>query len=335
MTDEWTAADIPDQTGRTVVVTGANTGLGKETARAFARKGATVVMACRSTERGATAKADIEAENPDGELAVLELDLADLDSVRAFAESFRDSYDELHVLCNNAGVMAIPRRETADGFETQFGVNHLGHFALTGLLLDDLHATGTDAEPTRVVTMSSGAHERGRIDFDDLHGDRDYEKWSAYAQSKLANLLFAYELDRRLDAAGAPVGSLAAHPGWAATDLQRRGPEMLGSRLRELGMRVANALFAQSAERGALPYLYAATMPDASGGEYYGPGGVANMRGAPERQRSSRRSYDEGTAYRLWTVSAEATGVTYDLPDPRTGTAETADEDGSVAATGG
>lgn len=334
MTDEWTAAEMPDQTGRTVVVTGANTGLGKETARAFARTGATVVMACRSTERGAEAKADIESENPDGELSVLELDLADLDSVRAFADAFHDSHDELHVLCNNAGVMAIPRRETADGFETQFGVNHLGHFALTGLLLDDLRATGTDAGPARVVTMSSGAHERGRVDFDDLHGEDDYDKWGAYAGSKLANLLFAYELDRRLDAAGAAVESLAAHPGWAATDLQRRGPEMLGSRLRTLGMRVANTLFAQSAERGALPYLYAATMPDASGGEYYGPGGLANMRGAPERQRSSRRSYDEGTAYRLWTVSAEATGVTYDLPDPGAGTADGTADDGSAPATG-
>jgi NAD(P)-dependent dehydrogenase (short-subunit alcohol dehydrogenase family) len=312
----WTAADMPDQTDRTVVVTGANTGLGKEAARAFAAKGADVVLACRSPGKGADAKADIEAEGPLGSLTVLELDLADLDSVRAFADAFTDGFDDLHVLANNAGVMAIPRRETADGFETQFGVNHLGHFALTGLLLDELRETGTDDDPARVVTMSSGIHERGRIDFEDLHGERSYDKWDAYAQSKLANLLFAYELDRRLDAAGAPVRSLAAHPGWAATDLQRRGPEMLGSTFRKLGMTVANALFAQSAEQGALPLLYAAMMPDAAGGAYYGPGGFANMRGTPERQCSSRRSRETGTAYRLWTVSEAETGVSYDLPEP-------------------
>jgi len=314
---QWTAADMPDQTGRTVVVTGANTGLGKEAARAFAAKGGDVVLACRSESKARDAKADIEADSPDGSLTVLELDLADLDSVRAFAERFTDGFDDLHTLCNNAGVMAIPRRETADGFETQFGVNHLGHFALTGLLLDTLRGTGTGADPARVVTMSSGVHERGRIDFDDLHGERSYDRWDAYAQSKLANLLFAYELDRRLQAADAPVESLAAHPGYAATDLQRRGPEMMGSTLRKVGMRLANAVLAQSAAQGVLPFLYAATMPDASGGEYYGPGGIANMRGAPERQRSSKRSYEEGTAYRLWTVSEEQTGVGYDLPDPR------------------
>ncbi|WP_276257381.1 oxidoreductase [Haloglomus litoreum] len=328
MTD-WTAADMPDQTGRRVVVTGANTGLGKEAARAFAAKGADVVLACRSVERAEAAKADIEAERPSGSLTVLELDLADLDSVRSFADAFTDEFDDLHVLANNAGVMAIPRRETADGFETQFGVNHLGHFALTGHLLDDLRETGSGDDPARVVTMSSGIHERGRIDFEDLHGERSYDKWDAYAQSKLANLLFAYELDRRLDAADAPVESVAAHPGYAATDLQRRGPEMMGSTLRKLGMRVANAVFAQSAEQGALPFLYAATMPDISGGEYYGPGGFANMRGAPERQRSSKRSYEEGTAYRLWSVSEEGTGVAYELPDAR---GETASGDAAGAA---
>jgi len=321
----WTAAEMPDQTGRTVVVTGANTGLGKEAARAFTAKGADVVLACRSEAKARDAKADIEADGPDGSLTVLELDLADLDSVRAFADAFTDAFDDLHVLANNAGVMAIPRRETADGFETQFGVNHLGHFALTGLLLDALRATGTGTDPARVVTMSSGVHERGRIDFDDLHGERSYDKWDAYAQSKLANLLFAYELDRRIEAADAPVESLAAHPGYAATDLQRRGPEMMGSTLRTVGMRLANAVLAQPAAQGVLPFLYAATMPDASGGEYYGPGGLANMRGAPERQRSSKRSYEEGTAYRLWSVSEEQTGVGYDLPDPRA-------SDGSSAA---
>ncbi|WP_254830961.1 oxidoreductase [Haloglomus salinum] len=314
---QWTTAEMPDQTGRTVVVTGANTGLGKEAARTFAARGADVVLACRSEAKARDAKADIEAEDPDGSLTVLELDLADLDSVRTFADAFTDAFDDLHVLCNNAGVMAIPRRETTDGFETQFGVNHLGHFALTGHLLDPLRESGAEEAPARVVTMSSGIHERGRIDFDDLHGERSYDRWDAYAQSKLANLLFAYELDRRLQAADAPVESLAAHPGYAATDLQRRGPEMMGSTLRTVGMKLANAVLAQPAEQGVLPLLYAATMPDASGGEYYGPGGLANMRGAPDRQRSSKRSYEVGTAYRLWSVSEAQTGVGYDLPAPR------------------
>jgi NAD(P)-dependent dehydrogenase (short-subunit alcohol dehydrogenase family) len=317
MSEKWTVADMPDQSGRTVVVTGANSGLGLESARAFAAKGGDVVMACRSTARGVDAKRDIEADDPPGSLAVLELDLADLDSVRGFVDAFTGSYDDLHVLCNNAGVMAIPRRETADGFEMQFGVNHLGHFALTGLLLDHLRETGTDGDPARVATMSSGMHRRGRMDFDDLHGEASYDRWGAYAQSKLANLLFAYELDRRCRAA--PVRGVAAHPGWAATNLQARGPELLGSTLRKLGMKAANILLAQDAATGALPYLYAATMPEVEGGQYYGPGGIANMRGYPERQRSSRRSRDEGTAHRLWTVSEEATGVTYDLPAPNAG----------------
>jgi NAD(P)-dependent dehydrogenase (short-subunit alcohol dehydrogenase family) len=321
MSEKWTVADMPDQSGRTVVVTGANSGLGFETARAFAARSADVVLACRSTERGAEARRDIEAGDPDGSLSVLELDLADLDSVRSFADAVADAHDDLHTLCNNAGVMAVPRSETADGFETQFGVNHLGHFALTGLLFDRLRATGTADAPARVVTMSSGIHERGRIDFDDLHGERSYDRWDAYAQSKLANLLFAYELDRRCRAAGAPVESLGAHPGYSATNLQARGPEQMGSTLRKVGMRVANTLFAQDAATGALPFLYAATMSDVTGGEYYGPGGFANMRGHPERQRSSRRSYDEGTAHRLWSVSEELTGVSYDLPPADAGTA--------------
>lgn len=331
MSDTWTPAAMPDQHGRTVIVTGANSGLGYEAARAFADRGADVVLACRRPERGAAAREAILTTDPPGTATVLELDLADLDSVAAFAERVREQYDELHVLCNNAGVMAIPRRETADGFETQFGVNHLGHFALTGRLLGRLRGT---AGETRVVTMSSGIHERGRIDFDDLQSERDYDKWDAYAQSKLANLLFAYELDRRLDAAGADVLSVGAHPGYAATNLQQRGPEMEGSTLRKVGMRLANAIVAQDADQGALPFLYAATMPDVAGGEYYGPGGFMNMRGAPERQRSSRRSYDEGTAYRLWTVSEELTGVEYDLPDPHAAGVAADDATHGAGATG-
>jgi NAD(P)-dependent dehydrogenase (short-subunit alcohol dehydrogenase family) len=312
----WTVASMPDLSDRVVVVTGANSGLGLEATRAFADAGATVVMACRSVDRGADARRAVLDERSDASLAVEELDLAALDSVRSFADRFEAEYDDLHVLCNNAGVMAVPRSETADGFETQFGVNHLGHFALTGRLLPRLVETDGG---TRVVTQSSGLHERGEIDFEDLHGERSYDKWDAYAQSKLANVLFAYELDRRLEAAGvADVASVACHPGYAATNLQYRGPEAEGSRLRKAMMRVANAVFAQSAERGALPMLYAATAPGIDGGEYVGPGGLLDMRGHPELQRSSDRSYDRETARRLWTVSEELTGVTYPFEEAGT-----------------
>jgi len=295
----------------TAVVTGANSGLGFEVTKALAGRGADVVLACRSTERGEAAKREIETELPAASLTVGELDLADLDSVAAFADWFTATYDGLDLLCNNAGVMAIPRRETADGFEYQFGVNHLGHFALTGHLLPILERTTGE---TRVVTQSSLAHERGRIDFDDLHHEASYDKWEAYGQSKLANLLFAYELDRRLPE-GAGVTSVACHPGWAATNLQRRGPEQAGSRLRLFGMKVANAVLAQSAERGAEPMLYAATDPGIAGGEYVGPDGFRGMRGSPEIQRSSDRSYDEATARQLWAVSEGLTGVAFDLAE--------------------
>lgn len=313
---------MPAQRGRTVVVTGANSGLGYEATAAFAGHGADVVLACRSLDRGRAAAEEIRATLADGpawasapdagSLTVMELDLADLDSVASFAETFAANFDDLHVLCNNAGVMAVPRGETADGFERQFGINHLGHFALTGHLLDDLRAT--DGE-TRVVTQSSGVHEQGTIDFADLQHEAAYDKWGAYAQSKLANLLFAYELDRRLDAAGATVTSVGCHPGYADTNLQTRGPEEAGSTLRLLAMKATNAVLGQSATQGALPMLYAAVEDGISGGEYVGPGGLLNMRGAPAVQESSAASSDEETADRLWAVSADLTGVEYDLPD--------------------
>ncbi|AGB33347.1 short-chain dehydrogenase/reductase SDR [Natrinema pellirubrum DSM 15624] len=307
----WTADDIPDQSGRTIVITGANSGIGLEATRELARNGATVIMACRSTERGADAADGIREEIPSADLRVEACDLGDLASVRDFAARLEESID---VLINNAGVMAIPRSETDDGFETQFGVNHLGHFALTGLLLENL---GLETAPdSRVVTVSSGVHENGEIDFDDLQHEDDYDKWDAYAQSKLANVLFAYELERRLLTADANAASMAVHPGYANTQLQLRGPEQSGSRLRKAAMRVLNTVAAQSAAMGALPTLYAATAPEAEGGAYYGPGGLMNMRGTPERQASSDRSYDEDTARRLWRVSSELTGVTYDLPTP-------------------
>jgi NAD(P)-dependent dehydrogenase (short-subunit alcohol dehydrogenase family) len=300
----WTVDDMPDCTGATVVVTGANSGIGLEATRAFARKNAHVVLACRDLDRGGEAAADVRGDVPDASLSVRELDLASLDSICEFAAAAETELDAVDVLCNNAGVMAIPRDETAEGFERQFGVNHLGHFALTGLLLDALRAA---ADP-RVVTHSSGVHARGNIDFDDLHGEASYDKWDAYAGSKLANVLFSYELDRRH---GDEVTSVACHPGYAATNLQYRGPEAEGSRGKKALMAVANRLLAQSAARGALPMLYAATADAIDGGEYVGPGGFLNMRGAPEEQRSGGRSYDEETAARLWDVSEELTGVAY------------------------
>ena len=307
---DWTATDMPDMHDQTVIVTGANSGLGYEATKAFARKGARVILACRSVDRGKDAVRSIREEIPNASLAVGKLDLASLESIRRFADGLLEDDTPIDVLCNNAGVMAIPRRETDDGFETQFGVNHLGHFALTGLLLDRICETNGQS---RIVTHSSGVHERGAIDFDDLHSEQSYDKWDAYAQSKLANLLFAYELDRRLTQTDADAISVACHPGYAATNLQRRGPEMEGSRLKTALMGLANALFGQPAEQGAWPLLYAATHPELSGGEYVGPGGLLNMRGTPTMQESSDRSYDEAVADRLWDVSTELTGVSYDF----------------------
>jgi NAD(P)-dependent dehydrogenase (short-subunit alcohol dehydrogenase family) len=318
---------MPDLSGRTVVVTGANSGIGFEAAREFARAGARVVMGCRNEKRGVAAAHRVRDAVPNADLDVCVLDLADLDSVRTFAEAVRDDYDAVHVLVNNAGVMAIPYGETADGFERQFGVNHLGHFALTGRLLDRLVAAGRDGE-ARVVTVSSGLHEEGEIVLDRLNPDLDdYDRWDAYARSKLANLLFAYELNRRLRAAGhEDVCSVACHPGWAATNLQRRGPEQDGSRLKLALFTLANYLFAQDAARGAWPTLYAATSPDVRGGDYVGPSGFMNARGPPAGQRSSPESYDRDDAARLWEYSEKATGVTYDLGDVA--------ERGTVDATG-
>jgi NAD(P)-dependent dehydrogenase (short-subunit alcohol dehydrogenase family) len=308
MTD-WSVEDMPPMEGKRVVVTGANSGIGFEGTKAFAGAGATVVMACRSAERGERAAEEIREAVPGAALDVRRCDLSDLGSVRDFAAGVRGTYDDLHVLCNNAGVMAVPRSETADGFETQVGVNHLGHFALTGHLLDRLAAS---AGESRVVTQSSGAHEMGEVDFEDLHREESYGKWKAYGQSKLANLLFAYELQRRLEDAGVEdIISVACHPGYADTNLQYRGPEMSGSRVRYGLVKVANTVFAQSAAKGALPMLYAAAAETVEGGSFYGPGGLLGMRGLPEKQESSAASYDEGTAQRLWAVSEELTGVGY------------------------
>ncbi len=304
----WTAEQMPEQSGRTVVVTGGNSGLGYETTARLAAKGARVVLACRSGERAADAKASIEARHPNASLESLPLDLANLASVRDFAKAFLDRHDSLHVLVNNAGVMAIPRCETADGFEMQIGTNHLGHFALTGLLLPRLLAT----KSARIVNLSSTAHRIGRMDFGDLHGRERYSKWGAYGQSKLANLLFTFELQRRLAAKGAGTVAVACHPGYASTNLQLVGPRMSGSTWGESLMGAANRIFAQSAAMGALPTLFAATAAGVEGGHYIGPGGFAEAWGHPKRVGSSARSRDAADAARLWELSVGETGVSYE-----------------------
>ena len=304
----WSADDVPPQTGRVAIVTGANSGIGLETARVLARRGARVVLACRNPEKARAAEREVAAAAPDpGAVVAMPLDLADLGSVAAFAEAFRKKHARLDLLVNNAGVMAIPLRRTADGFEMQFGTNHLGHFALTGRLLDLLLAT----PGARVVTVSSNAHRIGRIDFANLSAERSYHPWRAYGQSKLANLLFTFELQRRLARRGAGVIAVAAHPGYAATRLQEASARESGSRFMERLMKLGNRLLAQDAASGALPSLYAATAPDVRGGDYYGAGSWFEMRGHPRKVGTSARARDERTAERLWSVSEELTGVRY------------------------
>jgi NAD(P)-dependent dehydrogenase (short-subunit alcohol dehydrogenase family) len=304
----WTAEDVPDQSGKTFLITGANTGLGFEAARVLARRGAQVVLACRDAARGQRAVDAIRAETPTAHLELVALDLADPGSVRSCAATFAATHDRLDVLVNNAGVMAIPYRETPDGFEMQFATNHLGHFALTGLLLPLLLATGL----SRVVTLSSLVHKRGAIDFDDpFFRQRRYQPWAAYSQSKLANLLFALELDRRLRRGGRSTISVAAHPGYASTELQARGPAMRGSTARLLMMGIANALFAQSAAAGSWPELRAATDPNARGGDYFGPAGMGEIRGRAVPVQPSAAARDEQAAARLWETSEKLTGVRY------------------------
>ncbi len=307
MNAKWSASDIPDQSGRVVIVTGANSGLGFHTSLMLAAKGARILMACRSLQRGNQAKEDILKALPHAQLEVIDLDLADLESLRPAAEMLRSSLDRLDLLINNAGVMAIPRQVTAQNFERQFGVNHLGHFALTGALLPLLLST----PGSRIVNVSSLAHRSGRIDFSDLHGTRKYSRFGAYSQSKLANLLFTIELHRRLQRIGADTISVAAHPGWAATRLQYAAPSETGSTIELYVMRTLNSLLAQSAEQGALPQLYAATAPDVSGGDYIGPDGWMEMRGHPRKVTAKETALDENTARDLWQVSVAHTGQMY------------------------
>ncbi len=295
----WTAADVPDQAGRTAVITGANSGIGFETARVLAEHGAAVVLACRDAGKAKDAAARIAVTAPQAAVTVVHLDLASLASVREAAEEIRASHDTLDLLINNAGLMVPPPGVTADGFELQIGTNHLGHFALTGLLLDRL----LPVEGSRVVTVSSNSHCSGRIHVDDL---QSAGRVAGYGQSKLANLLFTYELQRRLAAADARTAALAAHPGTSSTELTRNMPAALQMANRAIGW-----TFTQSAQMGALPTLRAATDPAARGGEYYGPGGRFELKGYPRRVQSSARSHDESTQQRLWQESERLTSVTY------------------------
>ncbi|MFG3697610.1 oxidoreductase [Micromonospora sp. NPDC047620] len=307
MRNRWTAERISDQTGRVFVVTGANSGLGLATTRALARRGGHVILAVRDEKKGRRAVAEITAEHPDASLEVRRLDLADLDSVRAFAARLRADHPRLDVLVNNAGVMAPPRSLSAQGHELQFACNHLGHFALTGLLLDLLTA-GRDP---RVVTVSSINHRQGRLRFDDLTGERRYSPMGFYNQSKLANAIFGWELHRRLTAAASPVRSVLAHPGYTATNLQSSAPVGLW---RVVLGRIGNPILAQTPTDGALPQLYAATDPDVRAGQFIGPDGLAELRGGPTPVRLSPTATDAETARRLWHLSEQLTGVRYELP---------------------
>lgn len=306
---KWAISQMPDQTGKIAVVTGANSGLGYESAQALVRRGAHVVIACRNATKAAAAIEQLEACAPETSLDSIPLDLSRQDSVREFADTFTARYERLDILLNNAGIMAPPRSETADGFESQFGTNHLGHFALTGRLLNTLLATPA----SRVVTVSSFANLMGRISFNDPQLRRGYQRYGAYGQSKLANLLFALELERRLVLAGANTISVAAQPGLAHTNLQSTTTAASGSRTENGLYDVMLGVLAMSPEQGALAQLYAATMPDVRGGEYYSPD-FLYFRGYPTVIALPLQARSRATAERLWSLSEELTGVVYPLP---------------------
>lgn len=306
MSAKWTAQDIPDQTGRTAVVTGANSGIGLVAARELARHGARVVLACRDQQKGAAALAKVREAAPEADVELAALDLASLESVASFAESL-PAGGGVDLLINNAGVMASPRRLTADGFELQLGTNFLGHFALTARLVGRMEGR----EGARVVTLSSNAHKMGQIKLDDLQSERGYNRWRAYAQSKLADLMFALELDRRLRATDSSISSVAAHPGYARTGLQTAAAPTLD----RLVMKVTD-LVAQNAEMGALPTLYAATFPGLAGGSYVGPDGIGEQRGHPKIVSPTSAARDERVAAALWAAAEELTGQSLEPATP-------------------
>lgn len=302
----WTNADLPDQNGRTAIVTGSNTGLGFETAVGLAGAGARVVLACRDLAKADHARKEVQQRSPGAAVETLRLDLGDLSAVRDAAAEARERFPSIDLLINNAGVMVPPRSETADGFELQFGTNHLGHFAFTGLVLDRLLST----PGSRVVTVSSIAHQQGRMRWDDLQWASGYRRIKAYGQSKLANLLFALELQRRLAAADVDTISLAAHPGVSATELGRYIPGAGLPGLRQV-IGALTALTTQSAERGALPTLRAAVDPTAVGSQFYGPDGLRQMRGDPILVIPDRHALRTEDGQRLWSISEELTGVNH------------------------
>lgn len=297
---QWNAENIPSQAGRIAIVTGSSSGIGYETARVLANKQAEVILAVRNLDKGNTALAKILQQNPDAKVKVLELDLANLASVKNFAANFKANYSQLDLLINNAGVMIPPYTKTIDGFELQFGTNHLGHFALTGQLLSLLINT----RGSRIVNVSSAAHAMGNLDLDDLHWEkRSYAKWKAYGDSKLANLYFTYELDRQLKAHNLDSIVTASHPGWTATELQRTASFIA----------FLNGFFAQDITMGALPTLRAAIEPDLKGSEYFGPQGFMEIRGYPVKVKSNELSQDQAIAKKLWSVSEKLTKVKFEF----------------------
>jgi NAD(P)-dependent dehydrogenase (short-subunit alcohol dehydrogenase family) len=297
MMAEWTEADIPDLSGKVAIVTGANRGIGFATARALAGKGAMVVLACRDREKGEVAARQIGQQYPAAKTRVGQLDLAELASVRRFASEFDNRHERLDILINNAGIMRPPFTRTVDGFESQMATNHLGHFALTGLLLGYLYRT----PKARVVTVTSWGHHFGKIDFDNLNAEKGYDAGGAYAQSKLANVLFTYQLQRRFESAGVDTLAAAVHPGATKTDLPVHWPMV----------RMLTPLIGQTPEMGALPALYAAFSPNVNGGDFYGPRNWGGLKGPPKKLRSSDRSYDADVAAELWTASEALTEVAY------------------------
>ncbi len=306
---KWKASDIPDLTGKIALVTGANSGLGYYTCLELARKGAHVVLASRNKDRGNAALEKIKSEIPSADLQFMKLDLANIELVKHFADAFMDEYEKLDILINNAGVMAIPLRRTVQGFEMQFGTNHLGHFALTALMFNFIEKT----PGARIVNVSSLMHKFGKINFDDMNWEKYYSKWSAYSQSKLANLLFTIELDRRIRLAGKQTKAMASHPGYASTNLQIRGGEMEGSRANVAVNKIMNKIIAQPAWKGALPSLYAATSDQVQSGKYYGPSGIGSVRGYPREEKINPKFTDQETAKRLWEESEKLTGIKFNF----------------------
>ncbi|MFZ5942305.1 MAG: oxidoreductase [Bacteroidota bacterium] len=301
--NRWNTGDMPSLTGKKVIVTGANSGLGYEATKALSAAGASVVMACRNIEKGMQAKNRLENELNWSDLTVMKVDLGDLSSVRDFAQSYTDREERLDILVNNAGLMAIPFMTSVDGIEMQFAVNHLGHFALTGLLYPLLMST----PGARVVNVSSMAHNMGRLDLDNLENETGYSKWKAYGRSKLANLLFTHEMNRRLD--GQDLMALSAHPGYAATELVFKGPELEQKKWKNSLMELGNRLLGQPASMGALPVLFAATSPAAERSAYYGPGGFAGMRGYPVKTKPVDGKVNDADAERLWNLSMKLSGI--------------------------